>query len=358
MSSLRSAFEELRSESLGDLPAEQLAADLVELEQIDGWLQVEKARRVAVFEIKRGQDLEGHTSVTAFLKHRCGMFGGRAHQLVAVAHAIPRLPATFQALEGGRVSFDQVRVIVNTGERVTEDLIRDEGVLVAALEGLSVADTRRLVEYWKTSVDGPGTATEAEEKWGQRYLSASRTIAGMVRLDGLFDPENGDLILTALQAATPPPDPDEARTPGQRRADAPADLCQSYLDSRDAPGSEKPHVLVLTDLNAFKGSGGGTHETASGEVLTPEDIRRICCDCTISRIVFGPDSEPIDIGRATRVVPAPMRRVVIARDRHCTHPGCDRPARWCDNHHIWHWIDGGPTALWNLKLLRLSHESG
>ena len=174
MSSLRSALEELRSESLGDLSAGQLAADLVELEQIDGWLQVEKARRVAAFESKRGQDLEGHTSVTAFLKHRCGMLGGRAHQLVTIAHAIPQLPTTFQALDNGQLTVDQIRVIVNAGERVSEQLSRDEAVLVAGVEGLSVADTRRVVEYWKNAVDGPGTDTETEEKWDRRHLFASR----------------------------------------------------------------------------------------------------------------------------------------------------------------------------------------
>ncbi len=36
-------------------------------------------------------------------------------------------------------------------------------------------------------------------------------------------------------------------------------------------------------------------------------------------------------------------------------PGCDRPASWCDGHHIRHWIHGGPTALHNLILLWRHH---
>ena len=115
MSSLRSALEELKSESLGDQTAEQLAADLVELEQIEGWLGVEKARRVAAFSAKGGQDLEGHSSVTAFLKHRCQMSGGRAHQLVALASALTSLPAIFRALENGQLSADQVKVTSRPG---------------------------------------------------------------------------------------------------------------------------------------------------------------------------------------------------------------------------------------------------
>ena len=64
---------------------------------------------------------------------------------------------------------------------------------------------RRLVEYWKTAVDGPGSETTAEELEERRYLLASKTFEGMVKLDGLFDPVTGDLILTAFDAATPPP---------------------------------------------------------------------------------------------------------------------------------------------------------
>ena len=146
----------------------------------------------------------------------------------------------------------------------------------------------------------------------------------MVKLDGLLDPVSGDLVLTALGAATAPPCRDDHQTARQRRADALADLARSYLDSGEAAGTEKPHVLVITDLDAVAGHGGGIHETANGHVLTPDQIRRYACDCTLTRVVFGSDSVPLDIGRATRIIPPAMRRALIARDRHCQHPGCDR----------------------------------
>jgi hypothetical protein len=53
----------------------------------------------------------------------------------------------------------------------------------------------------------------------------------------------------------------------------------------------------------------------------------------------------LDIGRRSRIVPAPMRRAVILRDGGCAFPGCGRPPRWCQAHHIWHWSTDGPTAL-------------
>ena len=357
MSILRAGLQKFRVQDLEPCTLEQLADDLVELELIDGWLQVEKARRLAVFANKQGHHLEGHSSVTAFLKHRCRMAAGRAQQLVGLAHRLPGLPFVDKAVTGGDISLDQARVMVNLPDHLSEDLARDEVTLVNAVAPLSVADTRRVVEYWRAAVEGPGYETTAAELEARRYLHASKTFEGMVKIDGLLAPAAGDLFLTALRAATPPPGPEELRRPAQRRADALADLCRSFLDSGEASGTEKPHVVVMTDVDALCGHGGGIHETADGQVLTPEQIRQYACDCVISRVVFGPGGEPVDIGRASRVVPASMRRAVIARDRHCQGPGCDRPARWAEIHHIVHWADGGSTAIANLKLLCRYHHT-
>ena len=52
-----------------------------------------------------------------------------------------------------------------------------------------------------------------------------------------------------------------------------------------------------------------------------------------------------------------------ARDRACTHPGCEVPARRCDLDHIRPWAAGGTTSLTNLTSLcqahhRLKHTPG
>ena len=109
-----------------------------------------------------------------------------------------------------------------------DELAAGEVMLVNAASPLTVADTRRLVEYWKT-------AEELEER---RYLFAAKTFEGKLKLDGLLDPAAGDLIQTALEAATAPPSQDDQRTARQRRADALADLARSFLDSGEAAGTE------------------------------------------------------------------------------------------------------------------------
>jgi hypothetical protein len=72
--------------------------------------------------------------------------------------------------------------------------------------------------------------------------------------------------------------------------------------------------------------------------------------------VLDARSQPLDVGRRTKVVPAPMRRAVAVRDRGCRFPGCDRPSGWWDADHVRHWADGGPTARANLIRLSCPHH--
>ncbi len=65
----------------------------------------------------------------------------------------------------------------------------------------------------------------------------------------------------------------------------------------------------------------------------------------------------MNIGRKTRTFPAGIRRILVARDRGCAFPGCGRPPRQCDAHHIHHWADGGETSVDNAVLLCRHHHT-
>ena len=77
----------------------------------------------------------------------------------------------------------------------------------------------------------------------------------------------------------------------------------------------------------------------------------------------GAPTQPLEVGRTTRVVQPAQRTALAVRDGGCVFPNCDRPLSWCEAHHLWHWLDGGPTDLDNLALLcrthhRAVHEEG
>ena len=94
-----------------------------------------------------------------------------------------------------------------------------------------------------------------------------------------------------------------------------------------------------------------------GGVTSAEALRMLCCDAAVVPIVLNGKGQPVDVGRATRTIPDGLRRAVAARDRGCAHPGCGRPASWCEVHHVTPWADGGQTTIDNLAMLcRIHHR--
>jgi len=94
-----------------------------------------------------------------------------------------------------------------------------------------------------------------------------------------------------------------------------------------------------------------------GAPISAALARRLACDAKVIPVVLGSNSEPLDVGRATRAWPLGVRRALEARDQGCAFPGCDRPATWCDAHHIVWWVRGGPSSLDNGVLLCRRHHT-
>jgi hypothetical protein len=301
-------------------------------------------------------------STTAWLTHRFRRDGSSAAGTVRLRRALEAMPATCRAWEGGGVSSSSVRVLARAWESHSEPFAEHEGILVDAARSLSVSDLRRAVRYLAQAADPVGAIEEREDLLRRRRLHVSKTIFGMVRVDGDLDPETGETFMTALaaygNAEARSEDPEDRRTPAQVRADGLGEICRQWLDRLDRPtvAGERPHVTLTVSLEALRSGTGGLCELEHTGPVLSEVARKIMCDASVSRVVLSGASEPLDVGRRTQTVPAPMRRAVVARDRHCAFSGCDRPPSWCECHHVWHWADGGPTALHNLALLCRRHH--
>ncbi|GMA31687.1 HNH endonuclease signature motif containing protein [Litorihabitans aurantiacus] len=85
-------------------------------------------------------------------------------------------------------------------------------------------------------------------------------------------------------------------------------------------------------------------------------MRRLACDADVIPVVLGGRSEIVDLGRRHRLVPATLRRALVARDGGCLFPGCTIPSTWCEAHHVVPWSQGGRTDADNCVLLCSSHH--
>ena len=368
MSELRSVVESLRAELLADLPDARIEEDFIELHQVMEQLEVERLRRLGEIDGRRVFSRDGYLSCASWLVSRLKVAWGAARDQVRMARGLNQMPATREALESGEVSISGARLLVLARKGEPEAFEEAEELLVEAARVHSVSDLNRAISFWAQRVENERWDRGEDTRRARRRLHASVTYQGMVRVDGDLDPETGETLLTALgavlDAEAHAPTVEDRRTSAQRRADALGEICRQWLDRSDRPtvGGERPHIAVTVGLDALRDARGTAEFDHSGAVSSSV-AQRLACDASITRIVLSPDSEPLDVGRRTPVVPAGMRRALVIRDRHCQFPGCDRPATWCDAHHVVPWAKGGPTALWNLTLLcrrhhRLIHDHG
>jgi hypothetical protein len=369
MSELRSAIEALQAEDVGALSDEQLEGDFAELQRAGQALEAERLRRLSEIHRRQTHRREGYLSTASWLvaRHRLGWTA--ASKDIRTARSLERMPRTKEALSTGELTPASVQMLVWARQAHPAQFRASEDSLVEAARRLPARQLQHTVSHWRQKLDWEQGLKEAERLREQRRLTVSTTILGMVRVDGDLDPETGETMLAALRncldAERRRKDPDDERTPTQRRVDALGEICRRWLDASDRPlvAGERPHVAVVVDLQALTGQAGDRSDFDHVGPVHPEIVRRWACDASVSRVITRGGSEPLDVGRRTPVVPAPMRRAVIVRDRHCGFPGCDHPPPWCDAHHIEHWADGGMTAVSNLVLLcrrhhRLVHQPG
>lgn len=96
--------------------------------------------------------------------------------------------------------------------------------------------------------------------------------------------------------------------------------------------------------------------------IAEASARRLLCDSALVATIFA-GNRILDANASAEQFSPRQRRALAARDRHCVFPGCRRPPRHCDAHHIDHRVRGGPTVVANGCLLcrfhhRLIHEHG
>ncbi|WP_206785697.1 HNH endonuclease signature motif containing protein [Amycolatopsis sp. MtRt-6] len=326
-------------------------------------------------------ELFGYRSAARLMEHLADMPKPATERLIKRARLvnpgrnldgspIPALaPATGVAARAGRLSNPMIDVITSVLAQVPpEHCVSAEANLLAFAEEAGhkqvAALGARILAHLVPDGQEPDD-TEPVVPTRELFLRRKRT--GVWELSGRFDDETGaraHALLDALAERRTGDDGPDFRTTPQRYGDAFSDAVDLALNSPDLPmqAGERAHVMVAVSLEDLK-SGVGKVTLGDTGTMTAAEARVHACDAMIIPAVLGDKSEPLNLGRLRRLISAGLRRALFLRDRGCAFPGCHRPPRHCQGHHIRHWADGGPTNLTNLVLMcahhhRLLHRSG
>ena len=306
--------------------------------------------------------LPGLCSCAHWLNFKCGIGMNAAREKVRVANALPKLQKISEAFSKGELSYSKVRAMTRVANEDNEDFL-----MMIARHGSAhhvesmVAKYRRAVRLQDTEL--------ANKQYAERSAHYYFDDDGTFVMNARFPAEQGALILKALDLAIDQEDvtaeTSEPRASfSARRADAIAEMAESYLANGPASSSTADRYQVMIHVTAETNNGAETTNNylENGPHVSAETSRRIACDSSISILHEDQNGQPLNIGRKSRVIPPAMRRALRARDEGCRFPGCTHKY-FIDGHHIRHWADGGEPSLENLVQLcryhhRLVHEGG
>ncbi len=379
------------------------------LERLQGIATAGLADTVRALADAGGVEADGASSTTEWIKATTHRSGRDAARIARLATDLDDLPATRAALTQGRLSDEAADAVVQAardGRLGPPEHAETELLPVATTS--SPEDLRAQIRTRQQAADPAAMLRDENRQHARRSTRLWRKATGMWGVSGDLTDEVGTAFRIALDAfdvLDPGPRADPAsddhatngrgsgdhRRPDQRLHDALAAVTHAVLDRGLAPatgGVVRPHLSIIVDVNTLdtdltaptspdpddptaapaptdaRWADLAPGETTWGGQLSPQAVRRLCCDASISRIVMAGPSQVLDVGRATREWSQPQRRAINARDRHCRGPNCSRPIAWTAIHHVrWWQRDHGPTAIDNGLALchqchRLVHDHG
>jgi Domain of unknown function (DUF222)/HNH endonuclease len=315
--------------------------------------------------------LEG-TTFAGWLAWRCSLLPRQAREHERIGKRLAELPLTHGAFARGELSYAKVSVLTRVAEpECEEQLIELAGVMTASQLERAIGALRRL------------SREEARAQQEREFLDYFWTEEGWLSVRARLAAEEGALLVQALEKArealwqrrrpeevaagagdasdaAAPVEPAPARVTNAEALVTLAELALAHEEG-DRSGGERYQVVVHVDAETLAEDAGGRCELAGGRPLAAETARRLSCDASLVELRER-EGELLSLGRKRRTVSPPLRRALIARDRGCRFPGCER-SRFVDAHHVQHWSQGGETSLDNLVVLcrrhhRLVHEHG
>lgn len=360
--------------SMGDT---ELLAVLADKERARRQLYAEELAVLAELDGRGVAGPLGYSDVAAIARELLRMNPAAARQQMAHARALAgdttpvgaRLPADLplvaEAVADGAIGPEHVEAIracvVKLPDATNETRAGAEEVLLAAARHCEPAAVVQLGREIHDRLDQDGTPPADDElAHPHRSLDFRETRTGRLRGSFDLDAETGaqfQNLIGPLSKPTPTPEGEPARSRSQRQGDAFAELIQRAASDTDRPTEAGEPVTLFLTTSADKLAAGLGYGLLDGYLnLSIAQIRRLSCDCHVIPAVLGSEGELLDIGRRSRTVPLAIRRALIARDKGCAFPGCERHAKHCHAHHINHWANGGPTALHNLVLVCHRHH--
>ncbi|MGY1600721.1 DUF222 domain-containing protein [Geodermatophilus sp. SYSU D00815] len=267
-----------------------LLDDTRQLLAVRNRLDAEIARRVRTAENQQAFAHDGARTAQSWLRGHCLLSKAAASQVVRNGRALELLPAVAAGHAAGRLTADQVAVIGQiAAPRHLRLIAEQDGDMVGIARELANfavghkhAELDDLVHAFLERLDADGPEPDPT---GQRSLTLSKRADGRLFFRGELDAVGGERFQAAIESiAQAHRSAGDERSVGQRQADALVQLADIHLSCGTPP-------LLLDPA-----TGPASAQLGCGGVLSAARARWAARDADLTRIVLGPDGEPLDLG--------------------------------------------------------------
>ena len=364
-------------------------------------LQTDGARLIA----QQESHGDGGASV---LRDQAGKSKSQARRSLGTAEVLDEMPGLRAAVDSGEVALANAERLADAAQRTDPEAVDSASDLLEMAKELPPEKFAREASAWAQRHQPDHGHQDWLDKRRQRYLKTWKQKDGMVRLDGLLDPETGTRICNRLQGAAehlhrqdqktartgsensglgPAPDTgagpaasgqavseglafsdgptggqnstasggsggsEGQRSWGQLRADALDLLTSGDAEVPKAGGGGRPkaEIIAVADIGVLTGENpSGRCEIPGTGPVPSEVLQRIACDAQLTGLIFT-DGKPLYHGSTVRTATAAQWRMLVARDRGCI--GCGAPPEQCQAHHIVPYARLRRTDIDNLVLV-------
>ncbi|MGZ4530631.1 MAG: HNH endonuclease signature motif containing protein [Mycobacterium sp.] len=286
----------------------------------------------------------------------------------------PVLPAAAAAQRDGAIGADHVAVIRRLFRQLPESVDIDtrehaEKDLAAKASQFRSDQLAKLARHLMDCLNPDGSYTDADRARARGLVLGNQQADGMSRLSGWLTPEaraSWEAVLAKLAAPgvcnpddeTPvvdgPPTEEavqrDTRSPAQRNHDG----LNAALRATLASGKLGQHnglpaaIVVTTTLTELEAAAGGGL-TGGGTILPMSDVIRLARHAHHYLAIFD-KGKALALYHSKRLASPGQRIVLYAKDRGCSHPGCDVPGYYCEVHHVQDWASTYRTDIDQLTL--------
>ena len=339
-----------------------------------------------------GRERHGDGGV-GVLAQVAGVSRREASSHVKTAGKLESLPSVRDAVESGKISVANARVLVGASERTSAEQVEQDSELLSQAAVLSPEQLVQEAGRWAAARQSDDGEERYRRQRTRRRLSFWNGDDGMVQLRGELDPVTGAkvrkrFLLEAerLRRADTQSGGSEKRSFNQRMADA--------LETLTSHGSIYAHVATAPNgsgVGTGEGhSGGSGHTNGSGEgrsggfggtcgcggrpsaditivqhldaagteafaqvagggVIPQSVLEEHFCNARIKGVVFSSEGVPLWHGHTKRLATKAQMNALRARYGACG--GCGVDMWICQGHHVEAVLRGGRTDIDNMMLL-------